>query len=186
MCWGSSTPLVEPSGSTPPGNLHPDQIMFPNNGWGLRGCNPIASGNISSNITAKRFNPVVLAEIKLPNSKKYEFKYNQFGEITKVIYPTGSYETFKYEKIAAVNPTNEVYDQANRGVTEHRVYESNGNLVSRTKYAATVSPGSSYKITTIKPKQNSNQGQEPMVEGAKSEREREREREYFMSATQIR
>jgi len=108
---------------------------------------------------ATRFNPVVLSEVKLPNGKKYVFKYNRFGEITKITYPTGSYETFAYGYIAPMNGAGSPsYDQTNRGVTEHRVYESNNNLQQMWSYSVNyvwASGGSStYKITTRGPKAN--------------------------------
>jgi hypothetical protein len=43
---------------------------------------------------SEKFNPMVLAEIVLPNGQHYLFTYNVWGEITKVIYPTGAYERF--------------------------------------------------------------------------------------------
>src|ERR1051325_6787800 len=46
------------------------------------------------------FNPVVPAEIVLPNGQHYLFTYNVFGEITKVVYPTGAYERFDYAAVA--------------------------------------------------------------------------------------
>jgi RHS repeat-associated protein len=66
-----------------------------------------------------RHNPLVLAEINLPDGTKYEFKYNRYGEMTKIIYPTGGYERFRYDAVIAVgtgasNPTN-------RGVVERWV-----------------------------------------------------------------
>lgn len=64
------------------------------------------------------FNPVVLTRITLPNGQTYEFKYNVYGEITKIIYPTGAYERFQYGAAPSVQPNGGVYDQANRGVTD--------------------------------------------------------------------
>ena len=66
------------------GNNHPDQIMFPHDGAGLRSCNPY-TGSYSSGVVPLRFNPVVLSEVDLPNGHSYQFKYNQYGEITKII-----------------------------------------------------------------------------------------------------
>src|SRR5207244_3854429 len=45
---------------------------------------------------AELFNPVVLAEIILPNGQSYKFSYNEFGEIDKVSYPTGGYQRYIY------------------------------------------------------------------------------------------
>jgi hypothetical protein len=65
---------------------------------------------------SEKFNPVVLAEIILPNGQHYLFTYNVFGEITKIVYPTGAYERFEHAEIAGVSFLEAPYRQANRGV----------------------------------------------------------------------
>ena len=67
------------------------------------------------------FNPVVLAEILLPNGRSYQFKYNAYAEIDKVIYPTGGYERFLYAYVPPLADVNWPYDQANRGVVDRWV-----------------------------------------------------------------
>lgn len=64
------------------------------------------------------FNPIVLAEIILPNGKSYTFTYNVWGEITKVVYPTGAYERFDYAAVAGVGYLEYPYTQSNRGVVD--------------------------------------------------------------------
>jgi len=89
------------------------------------------------------FNPVVLTKITLPNGQKYEFKYNVYGEIEKIIYPTGGYERFLYGYVPALQFTESSYDQANRGVWErwvsakgdgtdelHWMYQSIGKVIT--------------------------------------------------------
>lgn len=63
-----------------------------------------------------QFNPVVLKEIILPNGLSYKFGYNEYGEITKVTYPTGAYEQYQYGPIKTVKSLSEPYDQASRGI----------------------------------------------------------------------
>ncbi|NOT49502.1 MAG: RHS repeat protein, partial [Acidobacteria bacterium] len=71
-----------------------------------------------------KFNPKVMTAVTLPNGQKYEFKYNIYGEIEKVIYPTGAYERFLYGQVPVVLPsTSIVYDQANRGVIKRWLSE---------------------------------------------------------------
>ena len=71
-------------------------------------------------MSTRVFNPVVLAEIDLPNGKSYKFTYNIYGEIDKVVYPTGAYDKFAYDEVEPLNPG--LYDgdvfftQTNRGV----------------------------------------------------------------------
>ena len=69
------------------------------------------------------FNPVVLSKVTLPNGQFYQFKYNVFGEIVKIIYPTGAYERFTYGEIAPLQVGSQAYDQLNRGVTQRWVSE---------------------------------------------------------------
>ncbi|MEQ1606466.1 MAG: RHS repeat-associated core domain-containing protein [Pyrinomonadaceae bacterium] len=102
-----------------------------------------------------QFNPVVLTKITLPNGQFYQFKYNIFGEITTIIYPSGAYERFAYAQIAAVTIGNASYDQANRGVSD-RYLSVTGNSVDETHWSYSVSRGTlvsplPYTVTTTAP-----------------------------------
>lgn len=86
-----------------------------------RVCHPISWQGLNWT-PGPKFNAKVLTKITLPNGQKYEFKYNIYGEIEKVIYPTGAYERFLYGEVPALLPsTSGHYDQANRGVLERWV-----------------------------------------------------------------
>jgi hypothetical protein len=37
-----------------------------------------------------RFNPVVMTEVTMPDGSAYHFRYNRYGEMTKIVYPTGA------------------------------------------------------------------------------------------------
>ena len=90
------------------------------------------------------FNPVVMSEVELPNGKKYQFKYNIYGEIEQVLLPTGGYERFQYGEVGSLSAPAPPYHQSNRGVTNHWisvdgttegppwVYEGGGALVKTT------------------------------------------------------
>lgn len=67
------------------------------------------------------FNPVVLAEVVLPNGQEYQFTYNVYGEIDRITYPTGGYERFRYDHVSPLGDRNVYYGQANRGVVERWV-----------------------------------------------------------------
>jgi RHS repeat-associated protein len=86
------------------------------------------------------FNPIVLAEIILPNGQHYLFTYNVWGEMTKVVYPTGAYERFAYDTVAGVGYLEWPYTQANRGVVD-RWLSPTGNSGDEVHwhYAAAVS-----------------------------------------------
>ena len=64
---------------------------------------------------ASVFDPVVLAEIVLPNGQNYKFYYNNYGELDKVIYPTGGYERFAHATTWALGQVSFPYTQASRG-----------------------------------------------------------------------
>jgi RHS repeat-associated protein len=80
-----------------------------------------------------QFNPVVLKEIVTPNGKSYLFKYNSFGEITRIEYPTGAVERFRYEALPpfsfSVGTPEVFYSQGNRGVVE-RWLNPDGNAAN--------------------------------------------------------
>lgn len=164
-------------------NLPIEEVLFPSDDDGLRPCNPFDiqrdrdgtptydnEGNVIPD--AIRFNPVVLTEIVLPNGQKYEFKYNRYGEITKITYPAGNYETFEYDKITPIGSADsEAYDQTNRGVIKREVYrlKSDGNhlLEQRWLYSAEIDPGNNnlYRVRITAPK-----GDDADGEGMRTER----------------
>jgi RHS repeat-associated protein len=77
-------------------------------------------GNLQDRVfdASGTFNPIVLAEITLPNGQHYLFTYNVWGELTKVVYPTGGYERFDYDTVAGVSFLKAPYAQGNRGVVD--------------------------------------------------------------------
>ncbi len=98
------------------------------------------------------FNPVVLTKIELANQQSYQFKYNLYGEIVKVTYPTGATERFAYGMVAPVQAGSSTYDKANRGVTDRWVSPtgSSGDEVHWT-YAVTRGGGVPYTVTITAP-----------------------------------
>ncbi|MCA1604432.1 MAG: hypothetical protein LC775_02895, partial [Acidobacteria bacterium] len=49
-------------------------------------------------ISSAAFNPIVLHQIVFPNGSAYTFTYNIYGEIDKIVYPTGGYEKFTHDQ----------------------------------------------------------------------------------------
>ncbi|HMT09757.1 MAG TPA: hypothetical protein PKA82_17355, partial [Pyrinomonadaceae bacterium] len=97
-----------------------------------------------------RFNPKVLSGIRLPNGQAYSFKYNQWGEITTIVHPSGSIEKFEYGYILPLAASStSAYDQANRGVKKHWIYKSEDHLSGYHEYSVTAStyPVNRYRIT---------------------------------------
>ena len=101
------------------------------------------------------FNPVVLTKITLANGQSYRFEYNLYGEIEKIIYPTGGYERFAYGTMPPVQVSNKSNDQANRGVTDRWVSASgDGTDEIHWTYGAvhgTWQSPAPYKVTTTAP-----------------------------------
>src|SRR5262249_55875447 len=75
------------------------------------------SGNVN-------FNPVVLSEIDLPNGQSYHFYYNAYGELDKVIYPTGGYERYQFGNTTSIGSTTQPYGEAARGAVSRWVSPS--------------------------------------------------------------
>ncbi|HEY0097929.1 MAG TPA: polymorphic toxin-type HINT domain-containing protein [Pyrinomonadaceae bacterium] len=67
------------------------------------------------------FNPVVLAEIALPDGHSYRFTYNIYGEIDKIYHPGGGYERVRHEQKTPLSHMDSPYSQGNRGVAERWV-----------------------------------------------------------------
>ena len=67
------------------------------------------------------FNPVVLAEIILPDGTSYKFSYDVYGEIDKVVYPTGAYEKYSFDPmISGLDEFKQPYVQTSRKISSHR------------------------------------------------------------------
>lgn len=114
-----------------------------------RVCDP---GSESSHPT---FNPAVLTKIEYENGQSYQFKYNTYGEIVRIIYPTGGYEKFAYASVPAIQTSGSSYDQANRGVTDRYVsVKGDGSDEVHWTYAVTrgnwITPAP-YKVTITAP-----------------------------------
>ena len=75
------------------------------------------------------FNPVVLWQISLPNGTAYTFTYNVYGEINKIVYPTGGSEQFGYDVKEPLGGQLDdgTFAQANRGVTSRIVNDGSTN-----------------------------------------------------------
>src|SRR6266404_1837173 len=79
------------------------------------------------------FRPVVLYQIVLPTGQAYTFTYNIYGEIDKVVLPTGGYERYTYGFIVPLSNMTSVYAQANRGVLS-RIVSSTGSAADEVQW----------------------------------------------------
>jgi hypothetical protein len=102
------------------------------------------------------FNPVVLYKIELPNQTAYTFTYNVYGEIDKVVYPTGAYEKFTYGEVPEISgyvssTLGNQYSQANRGVSS-RVVSFSGlasDELPPWSYASTLTGSNPVTVTRV-------------------------------------
>ena len=133
------------------------------------------------------FDPVVLSEIDLPNGKSYNFTYNIYGEIDKVVYPTGAYDKFTYDAVAPLNPGLYDFDpffmQTNRGVGSRTQSEdgTTGTEVTWTYGGGVHNPDGTYSTIGVYPGNAVMKwGFESVIAGLPSE-----ERTYNSSGTML-
>ncbi|HEV2861442.1 MAG TPA: RHS repeat-associated core domain-containing protein [Pyrinomonadaceae bacterium] len=94
------------------------------------------------------FDPVVLAEVVLPNGLSYKFSYNVYGEIDRVVYPTGGSEQYRYTELAPASSIKLPYSQASRAVSQRQQkLTSVGATVSTWTYEASNALGALIKTT---------------------------------------
>lgn len=92
------------------------------------------------------FNPVVLAEVELPNGLSYKFTYNVYGEIDKVVYPTGSSDRYSYGGAGSFGLITHPYSLASRGIhLRQQSAAGDGVITSTWAYAG----GGPYVKTTM-------------------------------------
>jgi len=109
----------------------------------------------------EQFNPYVTTRIELPNGKSYFFYYNTYGEVARVIFPTGGGIDYEYPDggwIGAIN--------VRRPITRRTVYKTldastdpqnppAANVVSKEFYSASdLSDGT--RIVTVETKDGNN------------------------------
>jgi YD repeat-containing protein len=93
--------------------------------------------NGSSNITPNTFNDKVVTGVTLPDGRQYQFRYNSYAEVARVVLPTGGAYEYDYTATSGVGDDNvtgvdkEVY----RRVIERRVMPDGTNTEGRTQYS---------------------------------------------------
>lgn len=103
------------------------------------------------------FNPTVLTAVELPTGQSYRFKYNIYGEINQILYPTGGEEHFTYGVVPPLGDTgnassnNSVHWKINRGVETRQVYERAGSSYLKWMYSAMKVGNYGYMVTITAP-----------------------------------
>lgn len=104
------------------------------------------------------FNPVVLAEIVLPDGTSYKFSYNVNGEIDKVVYPTNAFDKYAYTGYPAI-PTQydadgdeQPYRQSERWLTSRKQSaDGTGNDIREWGYSVYKDPDGGGSTAIIAP-----------------------------------
>jgi RHS repeat-associated protein len=103
--------------------------------------------------SASKYNPRLVSYIELPDSRRYEFTYDAYGEITKVKLPTGGSFQYQYgpgdpsggdaNGVIGLNSQGSTGLQIYRRVTQRSVYVDDSHLEGTTAYqTAYTQPGS--------------------------------------------
>jgi RHS repeat-associated protein len=111
--------------------------LRPNSGYSLQ--TPYQLFPLNSADTQTQYNPPRVAAVVLPNNESYEFYYNPYGELARVVLPTGG--AIEYEWAGGAYEADGVIF---RYVTERRVYRDGGSVPeSRTVYTREALGGAS-------------------------------------------
>jgi len=73
------------------------------------------------------YNPTVVSSVILPNGKQYQFSYNSYGELARVVLPTAG--AVEYDMVPGSGVIGDLVDNAEiyRRVAERRVYADGGS-----------------------------------------------------------
>src|ERR1700720_2341567 len=103
---------------------------------------PVADLNGSGNIQSA-FNPKMVTAVTLPDGRQYQFQYNSYAELARVVLPTGGAYEYDYTTTSGVGDDNvtgvdkEIY----RRVIERRVMPDGANVEGLTRYSPATGVG---------------------------------------------
>jgi RHS repeat-associated protein len=88
------------------------------------------------------YDPTVVSAVWLPDNRKYQFFYNSYGELARVVVPTGGAMEYDYTPTPGVfngwsgnTPDRKIY----RRIIERRLYPNGADIEKRTKFIAAYS-----------------------------------------------
>jgi YD repeat-containing protein len=101
------------------------------------------------------FNPTVVSDVWLPDNRRYQFRYNSYGELARVVLPTGG--AVEYDHAAGLSDTANpggVIDNGStkniyRRVLERREYPDGVNLSQKMTYSRWEGSGSGTGAVTV-------------------------------------
>lgn len=113
---------------------------------------------LSGGSSVTTFNPTVVSSVTLPNNQEYQFRYNVYGELARVVLPTGG--AYEYDYTGGAEYTSGttccgVDDSPNiyRRLVERRVYSDGGtgsSYESKTTYSLFTAISSTAGYVTVK------------------------------------
>ena len=99
---------------------------------------------LNSASTTTQYNPSRVSEVELPDGRRYQLYYNPYGELARVVLPTGG--AFEYDWDGVTDQDNAAIQ---RYVTERRAYTSGTTPAQKTQYArVNQSPNSMVEVST--------------------------------------
>jgi len=103
------------------------------------------------------FNPTVVASVTLPNNRQYEFRYNVYGELVRVVLPTGGAYEYDYAGADSTSGTTccgiDGSPNIARRVVERRVYSdgsTGSSYESKMTYSITTGTPATYVYVLVK------------------------------------
>ena len=103
------------------------------------------------------FNPTVVASVTLPNEQQYQFRYNVYGELTRVVLPTGGAYEYDYAGADSASGTTccglDGSPNIARRVVERRVYSDGGtgsSYENKTTYSINAGTPATYSYVVVK------------------------------------
>ena len=100
------------------------------------------------------YNPTVVSSLELPNTKTYEFYYNQYSELARVVLPTGGAYEYDHTPTSGVicQGLCEGSAQIYRRTTEKRSYPDGSTLEGKIKFTAeSIAPNSKVTVDNLAP-----------------------------------
>lgn len=99
---------------------------------------------ISSSSGSTTYNPRIVRSVTLPNSQQYQFQYNSYGELARVVLPTGGAYEYDHASGVAGDASGVIgLDQTQldvyRRVTTKRVYADGATLANKLTFSNTES-----------------------------------------------
>ena len=82
----------------------------------------------------EEFNPWLVKLVRLPDNRTFQMRYNKYGELARVVLPTGGEFTYEWASGNPQNPNGLAGKFVDRRVIKKSVYEDAATLVGSTRF----------------------------------------------------